>query len=246
MSCFVLKCIALVTMIIDHVGLVFFPTTWWIREIGRLSFPIYAFLLAQGLIHTRSKPKYALRLLAFGIISEVPHDLACKGKFLEWTSQNIMFELLAGLIVLWCIDVIISKESRWWQRVICIIPIVPVTFLSAYLSLSYGVYGIALMVGYYIFSKWNPFKKCSPLAALSGSGITYAFNGVRVWRFTAFGKLLKILSINTIQMYAIYSGIPILFYNGKPGKYKLKWFFYTIYPVHLLILYFIAKAMGIR
>lgn len=79
MSAFTLKLIALVTMIIDHVGAIFFPQFIWLRYIGRLSMPIYAFLLVQGYMHTRNFNRYALRMGIFALLSEVPYDLLFQG-----------------------------------------------------------------------------------------------------------------------------------------------------------------------
>lgn len=91
MSAFTLKLIALVTMIIDHVGAIFFPQFIWLRYIGRLSMPIYAFLLVQGYMHTRNFNRYALRMGIFALLSEVPYDLLFQGTWLEFQRQNILF-----------------------------------------------------------------------------------------------------------------------------------------------------------
>jgi len=85
-----LKLIALITMIIDHVGAIFFPQYIWLRYIGRLSMPIYAFLLVQGYKHTRSFTRYAIRLAVFALLSEVPYDLLFRRTWLEFGNQNIL------------------------------------------------------------------------------------------------------------------------------------------------------------
>ena len=84
MSAFTLKMIALVTMIIDHVGAVFFPEIIWLRYIGRISMPIYAFLLVQGYQHTRDFKRYVIRMAIFAVVSEVPYDLLFHGSWLEF------------------------------------------------------------------------------------------------------------------------------------------------------------------
>ena len=86
-----LKLIALVTMFIDHIGAVFFPQVWFLRAVGRISFPIYVFLAAEGCRYTHDRFKYALRLGAFALISEIPYDLALYPKILEQTGWGWNF-----------------------------------------------------------------------------------------------------------------------------------------------------------
>lgn len=234
MSALTLKIIALVTMIIDHIGAIFFPQFIWIRYIGRISFPIYAFLLAQGFIHTHSRTKYAIRLFIFGIISEVPHDLAFHHEILDTNGLNIMFELFLGVLALACLEVIKDEKSKIITKLLSVVGLALVLFSSAFFGASYGIYGIALMIFFYLFDSK---QKISSLTCIP---VTYTFNGIKVIQFpipNIFGNVMKLISYNTTQMWAVFSFIPIFFYNGKKGKYSLKWFFYSIYPIHLIILY---------
>jgi len=94
MTGFHLKLIALTTMFIDHIGAVFFPQVTLLRVIGRISFPLYAFLIAEGCRYTRNRGRYALGLGVFALISEIPYDLALHPEFLEnglW-GQNFLFQ----------------------------------------------------------------------------------------------------------------------------------------------------------
>lgn len=100
----ILKWIAVITMLIDHIGLVFFPEYEILRLIGRISFPIFAFLLCEGYKHTSNIWKYFFRLGIFAIISEIPYNICLYNQVFYPYSQNIFFELLLGLLVLYLID----------------------------------------------------------------------------------------------------------------------------------------------
>ena len=228
MSSFVLKIIALVTMILDHVGAELFPQYEWLRYVGRLSFPIYAFLIAQGFAHTSDRKRYAIRLGAFALISEVPHDLLFYNTWLEFGYQNIMFELLFGFLAIWCIDKAI-KEKKYLFLVI--VPILVVS--TAILNFSYDIYGMVLIIVAYLFVGKD-------VASGLGSAVTtYCFNGFIQAGFKTFGRYIPVLTYNPAQVFAVLAAIPIMFYNGKRGKYSLKWFFYISYPAHLLLLWVI-------
>ena len=96
-----LKLIAIVTMLIDHIGLVLFPEVMILRCIGRLSFPIFAFLIVEGFEHTSDFKKYMVRILLFGLMSEIPYNLMISGKFIDFTHQNVFFTFAIGLMMLY-------------------------------------------------------------------------------------------------------------------------------------------------
>ena len=97
---FILKMIAIITMVIDHVGAVLFPMNMMFRYIGRISFPLFVFLLVEGSIHTRKIRKYELRMFLFALISEIPFDLAFSNEIVNIHSQNVFWTLGIGLVML--------------------------------------------------------------------------------------------------------------------------------------------------
>ncbi|MBQ2453108.1 MAG: hypothetical protein II497_01520, partial [Lachnospiraceae bacterium] len=107
-----LKLIAVVSMLIDHTGDVLFPGQLWLRYIGRLAFPIYCFLIVEGFIHTRNVMKYMARLLVFGIVSEIPFDLAFFGEISYPGYQNVFWTLLLGLMSIYMMSLVKIEDIR--------------------------------------------------------------------------------------------------------------------------------------
>lgn len=115
MSGFTLKLLALILMIIDHCGLVLFAgTSLYLpcRILGRIAFPLYAFLITEGYVHTRSVKKYAGRLLVFAVLSEIPFDYAFFRTPFYMGYQNVFFTLVLGLGALVCIDGAQGRSER--------------------------------------------------------------------------------------------------------------------------------------
>lgn len=186
------------------------------RMIGRIAFPIYCFLLVEGFEHTRDRMKYAARLLLFAAVSELPFDLLFKGSILEFSYQNVFFTLFFGVVVMMGIQTV---GERFYGK-----PVV-----SAVLT------WIVIAAG---------------MAAAQFANTDYAAIGVfcivviylcrkkKVWQIIA-GCI-----VFSWEITAPLAFVPIGFYNGRRG-WKLKYFFYLVYPVHLLILYLICMALGV-
>lgn len=232
-----LKLIAMFSMLIDHAAavLVWNPsnpgaqtivqdmsmgngTEWLVYllmryPIGRLAFPIYCFLLVEGFMRTRSVKKYALRMLLFAMVSEIPFDLAIYGSLCNFQGQNVFFTLFLGLVALEGADLARQKmQKEWLIRVSSFIVVAMVCVIAELISCDYGANGILAIFMLYLF-RYD--RKNQMLAG----------SVVFLWEITA-----------------PLAFIPIYFYNGKRGA-NLKYFFYGFYPVHLLILYGILQLM---
>lgn len=141
---FQLKVIALVTMIIDHVGAVFFPEYLWFRIIGRLSFPIFCYLLVEGFFYTKNVILYMTRLLVMALISEVPFDLLFFGKILDFQHQNIFFTLFLGLLMMYVFAVRIETPVR-------VISAILLMLISELLHTDYSATGLLMILVFFLF-----------------------------------------------------------------------------------------------
>lgn len=217
MSAFALKLLALITMIIDHVGAVFFPEYIWLRYIGRIAMPIYTFLLVQGYRYTKNFTRYVLRLCVFAVLSEVPYDLLFRRKWLEFGNQNVMFTLLLSLLVMRFLDLSAQKRNVFW--LLCAAGFAALAYVF---RVDYGIYGVLMVLSFYLF------RDRRGVDALVFSGLTY-------------GRCL--LKNNTVQLWAVMASVPVFLYNGKKGALSLKYFFYFAYPVHLLVLFAVRYVL---
>lgn len=217
-----LKVIAIITMLIDHIGAVIYyydlsPSGVVIypilRNIGRIAFPIFCFLLVEGFMHTHDVKKYAIRLGLFALISEIPFDLALTRPDQSiWMKQNVFWTLLIALFVLIGFRLIEAK--------------IPVTYTTwqgiLYVSCAAAGGGLA-----YLMKTDYSYKGVLAICIL------YLFRSVRIGQAVA-GAICFVW-----EKWALWAFIPILLYNGKRG-FRMKYFFYLFYPIHLFILYGIA------
>ena len=137
MTAFTLKIIALSAMLIDHSAVVFpdiFP--FWFRGIGRLAYPIFVYVLAEGFRHTKSPMKFLTRLFTFALISEIPFDLALTGKINFLADTNIFYTLFLGGAAVCLYERF--KERHNWQTMAVIAAILPTAVLAEIMSVDYG------------------------------------------------------------------------------------------------------------
>jgi len=216
-----LKLIAIITMLIDHVGYALFPELLILRIVGRLAFPIFTFLIAEGYHHTRDINKYMIRLGSFALISEVPFDLAFHGQILEFHGQNIFFTLFLGLLAIKLYDLYRDKN-----RIIAILSVVFICLTSYFFKTDYYVFGVLII---FAFNKLRDSK-----AKLTVVSILLVLLMVVIalskGDFTIY---------NTYQIFSLLSLGLIYLYNGEPGRKlnNLKYALYAFYPVHISLIY---------
>ena len=215
-----LKIIACVTMLIDHIGAVLLRQYFSLRMIGRIAFPIYCFLLAEGAHYTKSPKKYALRLGIGMLLSELPFDLAFSRGW-SWGYQSVMVTLLLGFLALKCME---QTKNIFLKLLIA----VPFAALAEICKTDYGASGVALIVMFGL-TRTAP-KRLQFLGVLAVLG---AVPSAKVWiggvRFSV--ELLGILAM-----------VPIFCYSGRKlsSSRALQWAFYLFYPVHLAVIWLIS------
>lgn len=217
-----LKFLACAIMLLDHIGATLIP--WGtLRIIGRLAFPIFCFLLAEGAHYTRNPRNYLLRLGIGAILSELPFDLALFGSW-SWQHQSVMITLLLGAMAL-------LAMKRMTQPLLKILVLLLFAFLADFMNTDYGGAGV-LMIALFGLTRE---RKYGWLVQLLGMYLIcrWIIPGGVVWFIDRYVF---------IEIFAILALIPIWLYSGKKSTSSraVQWAFYLFYPVHLWILYLIS------
>jgi hypothetical protein len=208
-----LKWIAIITMSVDHVGAILYPEFTVLRFIGRLSFPLFAYLLILGMENTRNARNYFTRLFIFALISQVPFFLALD--YGPFDSLNIFFTLSSGLLF-----ICFFKKSS-------VFVLVPV-FASLVLPFDYGIYGIAMIGCVFILKENTKFG---------------VFSLVLLNTLFLVPWSIQFLSIAAIPLILLHKNGSLNITRETTEEFMIplwrKYFFYVYYPFHLALLYII-------
>ena len=215
----VLKLIAAVSMLIDHIGVIFFPDVDMFRIAGRISYPIFSYMISEGCRYTANRKKYLIKLILVSMVCQggyyiyersidmcimVTFAIAVAVAFCVQRAQSaqigyekvLRYTELAGAVAgVWVVNMYFDIDYGFWG---CIIPVLPLLLTESRLYTKLVIFGIGLAV----------------LASEYGG----------------------------VQWYSLLA-LPLLaLYNGKRGKYRLKHFFYIFYPLHLAVLELIKNV----
>lgn len=232
-----LHILAMAFMLCDHLWAVLLPAEEWLTCIGRVAFPIFAFMLVEGYFHTHDLRRYILRLLAGALLSEIPFDLIYGGSVFYPYHQNVLWTFLISLLLVALIDRA-RKRFKPVGGAAASVGLALLGFLLGYAVMAdyYGV-GVLMVLVFYFFHKktWKSFL---------GQLICLYILNVRLlggyyYIFTLFGHEFEVIQ----QGLALLALIPIWLYRGKQGYHHkiFQIFCYAFYPLHMLILFLIRE-----
>jgi hypothetical protein len=235
---FNLKIIAILAMVVDHVGAGIFPGLYWMRYIGRLTMPIMCYFIGEGFYRTHDVKGYAGRLLIFAVIAEAPFQLFFR------EPGNVMFTLLGGLLFLWAWRDLKNRLLAYAAMVLILFAV----NIPGY-ETDYGPLGV-LMV----------FLAGLGIPAYSKIGVANVSierdEKILIPRVPVYPKVRAmapalLCGANNLVMglraplcyWPLFAGFLLCLYNGKRGR-PMKYFFYVFYPLHLLILWGIQRVIN--
>jgi len=217
-----LKWIAVLSMLIDHAGAVLFPQVRWMRIVGRLAFPIFAFFISEGFFYTRNRLRYFLRVFLLGAACQAVYFIAMGDTYL-----NILLTFSLSILLMWLLD--LAKRALAAGRSLhaaalslaFAAAVIAVFLFTRRVSIDYGFFGIMTAVAPALFD-----DRPRRLAAFSA------------------GLIVLASASGVVQSFSLLA-LPLLYlYNGKRGRGAPKYFFYIFYPAHLAALQLISWIVG--
>ena len=229
MSSFALHIIAMIFMLCDHMWATILDYEW-LTCIGRIAFPIFAFLITEGYIHTSNINKYIKRMVIFAIITEIPFNLMVSASPIYPFHQNVLWTFVISLLTLKYLSFDNTKNIFKSILIILLAIIIATVTMCDY----FGA-GVMMVVGFYIFRKSKLLQLLMMIYVnmILLQGYSYPID---IAGYTYYFPQ---------QGFAILSLIFIWLYNGKQG-YHAKWFkifCYAFYPLHMLILYILTIVL---
>ncbi len=238
-----LKILAAVLMVVDHVGVLFFPTNMLLRIIGRLSYPLFAFMIAESAKYTKNKLKHFLMMFGLAVICQIVYFFFDSGSLY----MCILVTFSLATLCLYALEFfkrsLFDKEAKISKKILAglvfVCSLVGTFLFCKFLEVDYGFFGCITPVFINLFDFHRipapeKLKKldCFPVKLLclaigllflaAYCGNLYIQMGAPSWKY--------------LQLYSFFAIIPLAFYSGEKGKWNMKYFFYLFYPLHLVLL----------
>lgn len=214
-----LKIIACISMLIDHLGVAIFPGIPLLRIIGRIAFPIFAYMIAEGCRYTKNRAKYLGTMAAMALVFQIVYFV-----FMNDLYQGILVTFSLSIAIIFSLEAI-AKSTHPNHKILgglglaaalFIGMICPIIFKKEGFAIDYSEWGIFLPVMiYFAPNKWTRLGVSAIMLALMS---TYS---------------------DPLQWWSLIAVVLLALYNGERGKTKMKYFFYIFYPAHLVAIYII-------
>lgn len=232
----VLKIIAAVCMLIDHIGYILFPDVIALRIIGRLSFPLFAFMIAEGCRYTKNKVRYFSFIFILAVLFQIVYYIVSKSLYL-----NVFITFSLSILVIFALQTfkaqLQNKDAKVLYKILSgllfVLAVAIVYLLNLKFIIDYGFWGCMLPVFATIFHYKGENKLLQKLDCNLMHVLTFSLGLVLLCLFDSFD----------IIYYSLFSIPLLLLYSGKRGRLNMKYFFYIFYPLHLVILYGISMII---
>lgn len=218
-----LKVIGIISMTIDHIGYFLFPQMTVLRIIGRLAYPIFAYMIAEGCKYTRNKARYFCMVIAIACVCSAVTYFAERSLY-----QSIFTTFSCAMLLIFALDAAVEAAERarniFWGA--C---------AAALTFLYFAVFQLRMIPGFE--TDYGFLGILTPVLVWLGRSKAEKLSGLTI------GLCLLSAELGTVQFCSLSAVGLLYFYNGERGNHSLKWAFYGYYPLHIAALYGVAQII---
>lgn len=240
LSAAALHILAMAFMLMDHLWATLLPAQEWLTCVGRIAFPIFAFMAVEGYFHTHNLKKYLLRMLIFAVISEVPFDLMYGGTWFYPVHQNVIWTLMMGLAGIHLMETVRKKKSIFVYILVSAIVVIVGGLLGTLSMVDYYGIGVLTVFIFYFFRgrKWW----CLLGQMLALYWVNVELLGGLMYPIRLFGMEFELCQ----QGLALLALLPIWLYRGRQGYHSkpFQYFCYAFYPIHMLVIVLVLNFIN--
>ena len=227
-------------ILMDHLWATLLPAQEWLTCVGRIAFPIFAFMAVEGYFHTHNLKKYLLRMLIFAVISEVPFDLMYGGTWFYPVHQNVIWTLMMGLAGIHLMETVRKKKSTFVYILVSAIVVILGGLLGTLSMVDYYGIGVLTVFIFYFFRgrKWW----CLLGQMLALYWVNVELLGGLMYPIRLFGMEFELCQ----QGLALLALLPIWLYRGRQGYHSkpFQYFCYAFYPIHMLVIVLVLNFVN--
>lgn len=256
-----LHIIAMILMFCDHLCMTLLNNHIWLHFVGRIAYPIFAFMIVEGFRHTGNIKKYLLRMLIFALVSEIPFDLMTGGTWFFPTQQNVLWTYMISILGMLLIEQTKKIKNHYIKYPLFIITslftLIAGFIIGTLTMVDYFGGGVLMVLIFYFFrdDEILSFKKeyKNKWSEIAVKWMNRVMQAICVWlvcdeligglcyNIDYFGHTYEVV----VESFGILALIPIWLYNGRKGySSKLfKYFNYTFYPLHIALLVLVQKIV---
>ncbi len=240
LSAAALHILAMTFMLMDHLWATLLPAQEWLTCVGRIAFPIFAFMAVEGYFHTHNLKKYLLRMLIFAVISEVPFDLMYGGTWFYPVHQNVIWTLMMGLAGIHLMETVRKKKRTFVYILVSAIIVILGGLLGTLSMVDYYGIGVLTVFIFYFFRgrKWW----CLLGQMLALYWVNVELLGGLMYPIRLFGMEFELCQ----QGLALLALLPIWLYRGRQGYHSkpFQYFCYAFYPMHMLVIVLVLNFIN--
>ncbi len=234
-----LHIIAMALMLLDHMWATVCTNQQWMTQVGRIAFPIFAFMTVEGFVHTSNFKKYMGRMLVFAVITEIPFNLMISGRLYNPYHQNVLWTFIIGLSLMY-LNELARKKGKWWLTLITAAGTSLLGYMVGLITfVDYNGAGVLMVLVFYFFRErkwWNYLLQFAALYYINVEMLKGLFFNIEL-----FGH-----SFEVVQQGLALFALPIIWlYKGRRGKKTkaFQYFCYAFYPAHMIVLWLIMTYM---